>query len=379
MADDADSKTEEPTPRRLERATREGEVWQPRELGPALALLVGAGGLSLAGGTAWTMLARYLASGLDGAATAIAYDAGLRVLAQTPVAIVLIVAAAAAVVHTLAGLVVARGWVSARLTPKFNRINPLAGLARLFSREGLTSALLALAKLAAFSAAGWMLFAPGLAALLRLDGGLADSGGAIGAAVERLTAMMAVGLVAIAAVEGVTSFTAFRRKLKMSPDEVRREQRQDNGAPELKAAIRRAQLASASRRMRKTMAEATVVVVNPTHFAIAMRYRPGIDAAPVLLEKGRELTAEAIIATARALAVPIVRAPRLARAVFFTGRIGDVVREELFGAVAIVIAYVLSFDSPADVGDAAPAVQVPPAFDFDESGARRKPGTPAPL
>ena len=156
---------------------------------------------------------------------------------------------------------------------------------------------------------------------------------------------------------------------------MRRESREDNGSPELKAAIRRSQLATASRRLRTTLKEATVVVVNPTHFAIAMRYRPGTDAAPVLLEKGRELTAQAIVDVARELAIPIVRSPRLARAVFFTGRIGDTVREELFGAVAIVIAYVLSFDARADL----PAVAVPPEFDFDETGQRRKPGTPVPL
>ena len=106
-----------------------------------------------------------------------------------------------------------------------------------------------------------------------------------------------------------------------------------------------------------------------------MRYRPGTDAAPVLLEKGREVTAQAIVDVAREFAIPIVRAPRLARAVFFTGRIGDTVREELFGAVAIVIAYVLSFDARADL----PTVAVPPEFDFDETGQRRKPGTPVPL
>lgn len=376
MAEDADSKTEEPTPRRLERAAREGEVWQPRELAPALALAVGAGCLAIGGGAAWAALAGYLQQALavagDGRAS---LDAGDHAILRAPVALVLIVAAAGTLLHGLAGLAVARGWASSRIAPKFKRLNPLAGIKRLVSKEGLVAALLALAKLAAFSAAAWLMFKGGLPALLRLDGDIATAGPAVGDAVLRLVFMAAALLSVLAAVEGVTSFRAFRARLRMTLDEVRRENREDNGSPELKAAIRRSQLATASRRMRSTLQEATVVVVNPTHFAIAMRYRPGFDAAPVLLEKGRELTAQAIIDVARELAIPIVRAPRLARAVFFTGRIGDTVREELFGAVAIVIAYVLSFDERADL----PLVAVPPEFDFDESGQRRKPGAPVPL
>ena len=376
MADDADSRTQEATPRRLERAAREGEVWQPRELAPALALAVAAGCLTIGGGAAWTQLAAYLAQALAAAGDARGgLDTGHRAVIGAPVLIVLLVAAAGTLLHGLAGLAVARGWVGNRIAPKFARLNPLAGLKRLVSKDGLVAALLALAKLAAFAAAAWLLFENRLPVLLRLDGDLVAAGSVVGDAVRRLAFMAAALLAVLAAVEGTTSLRAFRAKLRMTPDEVRRESREDNGSPELKAAIRRSQLATASRRLRTTLKEATVVVVNPTHFAIAMRYRPGTDAAPVLLEKGRELTAQAIVDVARELAIPIVRAPRLARAVFFTGRIGDTVREELFGAVAIVIAYVLSFDARADL----PAVAVPPEFDFDETGQRRKPGTPVPL
>ena len=382
MAEDADSRTEAPTPRRLERAARDGEVWQPRELAPALSVVLLAGGLAAAGAAAWQGLAAAtadaLAAGPGKAATG--SDANLH-WGRGPLLLVVAVAATAALLHVAAGVVVARGWSSARLAPKLSRLSPVAGIKRLFSREGLTTALLALAKFAAFGAAAVLLFAADLPGLLRLDGGIDAVGPAIAAAVFRLATAAAAGLVLIAAIEGATSFRAFRARLRMSKDEVRREQRESNGSPEVKAAIRRSQLAAASRRLRTVLADATVIVVNPTHFAIALRYRIGEDSAPVLLEKGRDVTAEAIVGVARELGLAVVRAPRLARAVFFTGRIGEAVREELFGAVAIVIAYVLSFDgAAAGAGDAdLPTIAVPSAFDFDAGGARRKPGVPGPL
>ncbi len=365
---DASEKTEAPTPRRLEQARKDGEVWQPKEMSPAVAMVTGALLLTVGGGAAWATLTRYLAAAPSDPGA----EMGLASVARAPAGIGIGAAGAAAVAAIATGLAVSHGANWLRLTPKFGRLNPIAGLGRIVSKDGAMAAGLAVLKLAVLATTGFALFRPELPHLLRLDG---SDWSSVAAAVSRLTLFAAVALGLIAAAEGWSSFRSFRAKLRMSPDDIRRERRQDDGAPELKAQIRKAQITAASRRMKKTLAEATVVVVNPAHFAIALRYRPGVDAAPVLVEKGREITAAAIRAVAAEFAIPIVRAPRLARAVYFTGRIGDTVREELFGAVAIVIAYVLSFDAP----DAPPSVAVPRDFDFDETGARRKPGTPAPL
>jgi flagellar biosynthetic protein FlhB len=209
---------------------------------------------------------------------------------------------------------------------------------------------------------------PQLANIGEEAGALAVIGNAIG----RMFGAAALVLVVIAIVDGGISFVLRERKLMMTLDEVKRESRQNDGSPEVKAAIKRAQYAAATRRLRQGMADASVVVVNPTHFAVAMRYQPGSDAAPVVVEKGRLEIAAAIISVARELQIPVIRSPRLARALFFTARRGDPVREELFNAVATILAFVMSFDAPE--AEAVPPVFVPPDFDFDEAGDRRKPG-----
>jgi flagellar biosynthetic protein FlhB len=217
--------------------------------------------------------------------------------------------------------------------------------------------------------------------LLPLIGGLAEAGEGLGGlalvgnAVFRLLGAAALAMAVVAAADAGLTWGLREKKLKMSLDEVKRENRQDNGAPELKAAIRRAQMAASQKRLKTVMADASLVVVNPTHFAVVLRYKQGEDMAPIVLEKGREEAAAAIIAVARELETPLVRSPRLARALFFTAKPGHVVREELYLAVATVLAFVMRFGA----GDDVPAVEVPPAFDFDETGARRKPGTALPL
>jgi flagellar biosynthetic protein FlhB len=113
------------------------------------------------------------------------------------------------------------------------------------------------------------------------------------------------------------------------------------------------------------------------HFAVALRYRPGEDAAPIVVEKGRLDMAQALIAAARERKLPIIRTPRLARALFWSAKKGQMVRAELFPAVATILAFIMRFDDPE--AEAVPDVFVPPALDFDEHGQPRKPGAPLPL
>ena len=295
---------------------------------------------------------------------------------QLPIAVPLALAGAIALVVTLLAIATSRHVTLGSLAPKWSRISPVSGLQRLFSASGAAGALTALLKLAAIAALALAIVPPLLPRLANIG----DDGGAlavIGAAIVRLFGAAALLLTAIAAVDGAISFVLREKKLMMTRDEVRRESRQNDGAPEVKAALRRAQMAAATRRMKTSLADAAVVVVNPVHFAVALRYRPGEDMAPLVLEKGRLEMAQAIIAAAQELKLPVIRTPRLARALFFTARRGDPVREELFTAVATILAFVMRFDDPAS--EAAPPVFVPPDFDFDEKGGRRKPGAPLPL
>ncbi len=377
MADSDAEKTEKATPRRRQQALDQGNVWQPRELGAAVAVLVAAATLARAGPMLWRDLLQWLAAGLANAVPAQddslplpAMVARLPIMVPGGLALAIIIATVglsmAASRHVSLGL----------LAPKWGRLNPLAGLGRIFSLAGLAGGGTAILKLSAVAALAVAIVPPLLPRLANIG----DDSGAlmiIGNAIITLLAAAAILLLAIAIVDGGISFVLRERKLAMTRDEVRRESRENDGAPEVKAAIKRAQFAAASRRLRGTMAEAAVVVVNPSHFAVAMRYRPGIDSAPVVLEKGQEEMALAIIAVARELKVPVLRTPRLARALFFSAARGSEVREELFAAVATILAFVMRFDAPE--WTAPPAVFVPAEFDFDETGARRKPGAPLPL
>ncbi len=123
---------------------------------------------------------------------------------------------------------------------------------------------------------------------------------------------------------------------------------------------------------RKAVSEATVILTNPTHFSVALRYRPGIDAAPVVVARGRGDVALAIRELARGADVPMLEYPQLARAIYFTSRAGRIIPEELFMAVATVLAFVFQLERAAAEGLVQPVVDVPVSHRFDPEGRRQK-------
>ena len=370
-------KTQAPTPRRREQAREQGDVWQPRELGAAAAVITAALAVMAAGPALWAALAGYLGDALERGLPMADDSLPVSEMAgRLPLGLPLGLAAAVMVVTAGLSIGASRHVTLASLAPKFSRVSPVAGLGRIFSKAGLAGALTAILKLAAVAGVALVVVQP----LVPVLANIGDDGGAlavIGNAIVRLVGASALVLVVVAVVDGGFSFVLRERKLMMTLDEVKRESRQNDGSPEMKAAMKRAQYAAATRRLRGGMADASVVVVNPTHFAVALRYRAGTDDAPVVVEKGRLDMAHALIAAARELKLPIIRTPRLARALFWSARRGQMVRPELFQAVATILAFVMRFDDPTS--EAVPDVFVPPALDFDEHGKPRKPGAPLPL
>jgi flagellar biosynthetic protein FlhB len=154
----------------------------------------------------------------------------------------------------------------------------------------------------------------------------------------------------------------------MSKQEVKDEHKQNEGSPELKAAVRRRQHEVLRGSARSAMAEATVVLTNPTHFAVALRYRLGEDAAPIVVARGRGATAQAIRELAQEGTIPVLSYPQLARAIYFTTRTGHVIREDLYLAVAAVLAFVFKLDAALGEDAAPPEIVVPAAARFDETG-----------
>jgi len=156
----------------------------------------------------------------------------------------------------------------------------------------------------------------------------------------------------------------------MTKQEVKDEAKQTEGSPEMRAAIRRRQQETIKGSARGAIAEATVVLTNPTHFAVALRYRPGFDAAPIVVARGRGATAEAIKELAAEQDVPMLRYPELTRAIYYTTRAGQIIREDLYIAVATVLAFVFNIETALAEGVTQPTVDVPRDVRFDEDGRK---------
>jgi flagellar biosynthetic protein FlhB len=149
---------------------------------------------------------------------------------------------------------------------------------------------------------------------------------------------------------------------------VKDEAKQTEGSPEVRAQIRRRQQETLQGSARKAITEAAVVLTNPTHFAVALRYRPGFDPAPIVVARGRGATAEAIRELAKESEVPILSYPVLARAIYFTTRSGQLIREDLYIAVATVLAFVFNIETALADGVRQPEIEVPSEARFDEDG-----------
>ncbi len=334
-------RTEEPTQRRQEQARERGQVPTSRE--PGHVLVLGSGLLLLVAAGSWSVdhLARSLRAALaaagrtSGAAEAVAAlgDALLVVLAWLAVPL----AAAIAAPALQGGLV----WTATPLAPKLERISPLAGVRRLVSGSTLLELAKGLLKLAIVAVATALVLRPlaaGAERLAELDP--ATLLAVLAAQSSRLAGLVLAALLVLAAVDWVWQRLQHLRQLRMTRQEVREELRDSEGDPTLKQRLRQLRLERARRRMMAEVPKATVVVTNPTHYAVALRYEAATMAAPVLVAKGVDHAALAIRELARRHGVPVVENPPLARALHAALEPGQSVPPAHYQAVAELIAYV---------------------------------------
>ena len=375
MADtpDNDQKTEAPTPKRRRDAAEKGDVLQSRELGTALVVLVGAAWIALAGPMMMGALQTMVTDALTFEAGDLRdFDPGGATLRLAGIVVLplltLFALTLAAAIGTPAALG-ALGFRTKAFAFKGNKLNPLSGLKRIFGTPGLIELGKSLAKVVLLGGVGaWLLFGEtrnliGLGAR-EIGPALASVGDTFVIAVL----VMAVALALIAAIDVPAQIVQRAQRLRMTKQEIKDEHKQTEGSPELKAALRRRQYEAARSSARQAVAEATVVLTNPTHFAVALRYRPGEDAAPVVVARGRGATADAIRALAAEHEVPMLSYPQLTRAIYYTSRPGQPIREDLYLAVATVVAFVFNLDAALASGAVQPAVEVPPEARFDTSG-----------
>jgi flagellar biosynthetic protein FlhB len=260
-------------------------------------------------------------------------------------------------------------WNNKLLAFKGNRINPASGLKRILGPQGwieLGKSLLKVVLLA--SIGGYMLWKSSRATLGLSSSSLGDAVAELGGTFTAIMIAMAGGLLAIALIDVPIQIVQLLGKLRMTKQEVRDEHKETEGSPEAKGHQRAMQRAIATGGVRKAVAEAHVVLTNPTHFAVALRYDRGRDQVPVVVAKGRGATALAIRDVAGEARVPILEYPMLARAVYYTSREGQEVRDDLYVAIATVLAFVFNLNAAA--GGTQPPIDVPEDARFDEHGIK---------
>lgn len=375
MAAEADQKTEAPTPRRRQEAEREGDLLQSKELGTALVLTAGALWIWLAGPLFAGACEKLFTEGLTFTRSDVVDFDPRRAVLRLLIPVALPVAALFGLALLGAALGPAAlgslGFRSGAFAFKSSRINPLSGVKRIFSLHGLIELAKSLAKTLVVGVVGYWLMARHIGILFGLaETDIRSSAAELGKLFLLALAALAGSLLLIALIDVPSQIFQRNRRLRMSKEEVREDMKQTEGSPEVKRAIRQRQQEVLSGSARKAVREATVVLTNPTHFAIALRYDPMKDGAPVVVARGRGETAQAIKALARDGAVPMLEYPQLARAIYFTSRAGQVIAEDLFIAVATVLAFVFRLDSALAEGLEQPSVLVPEGKRFDENGRR---------
>ena len=349
MAEQSDSgqdKSEDPTEKRLKESRDKGQIARSKELNTLAVVRVAAAGLimlgpAMAGRLLDLMRFNFI---IEREALYSTDTMGLQLLASVgiglevigPLFFMLLIAA-------LVGPILLGGWLlSAKsMAPKFSRMNPLAGLKRMFSIKALVELLKALAKFLVVlitALAVLNLFQDQMLTLDRqpLPDAIAHSARILGKALL----FLACSLILIAAVDIPFQLWDNKQKMKMTKQEVKDEYKDSEGKPEVKSRIRQLQREMAERRMMGEVPKADVVITNPTHFAVALKYDPIKSGAPVVIAKGADFTALRIREVAAEHDIIVLESPPLARAVFYSTELDQQIPSGLYLAVAQVLAYV---------------------------------------
>jgi len=350
MADSTSERKLPPTARRLREARRRGQVVRSRDLAAAAGLLAATGVLAAYGSEIVTRLGQLMSqslSGLDELARApissedlsamVLSKGGAFAVAAGPIAVAAATAGVAAAILQ-SGFV----WSTTALQPNLTRLNPATGFKRLSPSQSGIDTLKALVAATVVGVLAWhavrdfTMEAPGL-----VGAGVPVTAGRGWTMLLKLLWQAGIALVVLGAADYGIQRWRLMSSLKMTRQEVTEEARSDEGRPEVKARVRRVQREMSRRRMLHATATATVVITNPTHYAIALEYDREKSPAPVVVAKGRDILAGRIREIARLNSVPIVENPPLARALYAGAEVGDTIPAPLFGAVAEVLAYLI--------------------------------------
>ena len=339
-------KTEEPTEKKKKDAREKGEIARSKELNTLAVMLAGAGGLLIyGGGLAQDLLEimrlnfslpREVLLSPGAMGQYLLHSGKIAIIAVQPVLITLLLAA-------LIGPISLGGWLFAgsSLAPKFSRMNPANGLKRMFSSTAVIELLKALAKFLLILFVALTVLKSDIDDLLRiahepLEQAIIHSVQLVGWS----TLWMACGLILIAAVDVPVQLYQSHKKLLMTKQEIRDEHKDQEGRPEVKQRIRQLQREMSQRRMMAAVPDADVVITNPTHYAVALKYDPDKGGAPMLIAKGSDFLALKIREIAVGNNVLLLESPALARSIYYSTELDQEIPGGLYLAVAQVLAYV---------------------------------------
>ena len=348
--DTSQEKTEEPTPRKLEKAKEDGDIARSKELNTSAILIVSAICFLVFGRMMGTTMMRIMefCFSFDPRASwdvivageYVSVVAGEALLSIVPLFGFLLLAALFAPI----GL---GGWnfSTKALAPKGSRMNPLSGIKRMFSMNSLVELLKGWGKVIVVATAAILVLISLKNEFLSMVFQPTET--AITHAVEVIAwsfLLLAASTVLIAIIDIPFQIYSHTKKLRMTMQEIKEEYKNTEGKPEVKAKIRQLQREMANRRMMSDVPEADVIITNPTHYAVALKYDPNAMPAPLMVAKGVDEVAFKIREIGQEYDVPVLEMPALARSIYHNTRIGDEIPEGLYVAVAQVLAYIYQID-----------------------------------
>lgn len=376
MADESsEEKSHEPTDKRKRDAREDGQVLTSKESFVFVTLAAGTGLLAISVGLGPMLMARWREYFRFGNAPGLDHLLTERLTQFWTEFLLAGLAFALPIAAAIVGLQLAMGGISfstKAMSPKFSRIDPLSGMGRMVSMNALVELSKGILKVSALGGLAFFSLGPQLSEFGALSGIETSVGiGYIWQAMITLLAWLCLGLAGIGAIDLAWQIISMRKKLMMSFQEVKEESKEANGSPEVKGRLRRLQMEASQRGAQQRAAlvdvpKATAIVTNPTHFAVALRYVPGETTAPIILAMGKGPMAQEIIGLGKGAGIRVLQSPPLARALYYTGEIGAEIREQLFGAVAAILAHVYRLDR-GEYEDM-PEVDLPDELYFNEFG-----------
>lgn len=374
MSEESDlERTEEATSQRLQKAREEGQVVRSQELTTFVLLMAAGAGLLFMGPGLMEKLLQIMKAGMQ-LDRDLAFQPDLMLnrlyelsfeglIAMGPILLLLIIVAFCAPM-------LLSGWLvsSKALIPDFNRINPIKGIGRIFSMRSLVELAKAIAKAVVIGGVATLVIWQNKDAvmgllILSIDTGINHTADLLSMSFLLIVAAM----ILIVAIDVPFQIWEHAKQLRMTKEEIRKESKENEGDPMVKGRIRALQREAARRRMMSEIPNADVIVTNPTHYAVALRYKSESMRAPTVVAKGVHLLAARIREVAEEHRIPILEAPPLARALYYHVELESEIPEKLYAAVAEVLAYVFQLKRYKEYGGEAPKppvdVSVPDGLD----------------